>query len=146
MLGTLAKWLRICGFDTFYATSDIDDDELIEIAKNENRILITRDKTLIQQARRENLKVIKIIKTDIDEQLRLVLHNIDIDKNKVLSRCLLCNSKIDEIKKEDIQHQVPKRVFNYNEKFWFCHQCNKIYWNGTHYDKMIEKIFTIIKT
>lgn len=140
MLGTLAKWLRIYGFDTFFVNSEMDDAKLMEITKKENRILITRDRNLIQSARRENLKTIEIKKTDINEQISTVLGDIKIDKTKVLSRCILCNTEVEEIKKEDIKAKVPKRVFDNNEKFWFCKKCNKIYWKGSHYEKMFEKI------
>ncbi len=143
MLGTLAKWLRIYGFDTFFARNDVDDVELLNIAKNENRILITRDKELIQVARRENLKTIKVETTDIDEQIKAVLNNVEIDKSQVLTRCLLCNALIEEIKKNGIKDKVAERVFENNDKFWFCKKCDKIYWKGTHYDKMIEKINTL---
>ena len=140
MLGTLAKWLRIYGFDTFFAHNKIDDAKLLEIAKKENRILITRDKELIQVARRENLKTIKVETTDVDEQIKSVLNNVEIEKTQVLTRCLLCNTLIEEIKKNDIKDKVAERVFENNDKFWFCKKCDKIYWKGTHYDKMIEKI------
>jgi hypothetical protein len=118
----------------------MDDAKLMEITKKENRILITRDRNLIQSARRENLKTIEIKKTDINEQISTVLGDIKIDKTKVLSRCILCNTEVEEIKKEDIKTKVPKRVFDNNEKFWFCKKCNKIYWKGSHYEKMFEKI------
>jgi uncharacterized protein with PIN domain len=118
----------------------MDDAKLIEITKKENRILITRDRNLIQSARRENIKTIEIKTTDINEQISTVLGDIKIDKTKVLSRCILCNTEVEEIKKEDIKAKVPKRVFDNNEKFWFCKKCNKIYWKGTHYEKMFEKI------
>lgn len=140
MLGTLAKWLRIYGFDTFFVNSEMDDAKLMEITKKENRILITRDRNLIQSARRENLKTIEIKTTDINEQISTVLGDIKIDKTKVLSRCILCNTEVEEIKKEDIKAKVPKRVFDNNEKFWFCKKCNKIYWKGSHCEKMFEKI------
>ena len=86
MLGTLAKWLRIYGFDTYYPTSEIDDTKLLEITKNEERILISRDKNLIQIARRENLKTIEIKTIDIDEQISIVLDKIKLDKKSILSR------------------------------------------------------------
>jgi hypothetical protein len=140
MLGTLAKWLRIYGFDTFFVNSEMDDAKLMEITKKENRILITRDRNLIQSARRENLKTIEIKKTDINEQISTVLGDIKIDNKKVLSRCILCNTEVEEIKKGDIKTKIPKRVFDNNEKFWFCKKCNKIYWKGSHYEKMFEKI------
>jgi uncharacterized protein with PIN domain len=143
MLGTLAKWLRIYGFDTFFATNEMNDNELLEISKNENRVLVTRDKELVYEARRENIKTIELKITDIDEQINAVLSETKIDKTKILSRCILCNSKVKEIKKKDAKEKVPEKVFTNNEKFWFCKKCNKIYWKGSHYEKMFEKINTL---
>jgi uncharacterized protein with PIN domain len=140
MLGTLAKWLRIYGFDTFYANSSIKDAELIKISKDEKRILISRDKELIQIARRENIKTIGLKTIDIDEQIKGILGDLKFDKSQILSRCIICNSEIEEIFKEEIKEKVPKMVFENNEEFWFCKKCNKIYWKGSHYEKMIEKI------
>ena len=140
MLGTLAKWLRIYGFDTFYANRDINDSELLDISKKENRILITRDKNLIITARRENLKTIEINTTDLDEQISIVLGKNKPDKTKILSRCIVCNAKVEDIKKQDVEGKVPEKVFKNKDKFWFCTNCNKIYWKGSHYEKMFEKI------
>jgi len=140
MLGTLAKWLRVYGFDTFYANHEMNDNDLLKIAKEEKRVLITRDKTLAQISKRENLKTLNIQTIDIDEQLKIVLKHVEINQDKILSRCLLCNSVIEEIKKEKIRDKVPPRVFKNNEKFWYCKKCNKIYWKGTHYINMIKKI------
>ena len=140
MLGTLAKWLRIYGFDTFYANSKIDDSELIAISKRENRVLITRDKKLLQRARRENLKTIEIKTTEINEQISKAIVDGEIDHSRILSRCILCNTPVVEIKKYDIKGKVPKKVFDNNETFWLCSKCNKIYWKGSHYENMVEKI------
>lgn len=140
MLGTLAKWLRIYGYDTFYANSEMDDSKLLEISKNENRVLITRDKNLIQIAQKEKIKTIEIRTTDLDEQIKIVISNFKIDKTKILSRCILCNVEVEEIKKIDVKGKVPERIYNFNKKFWICIKCNKIYWQGSHYKKMFEKI------
>ena len=140
MLGTLAKWLRIFGFDTFYANSEIDDNKLLEISKNENRILLTRDKNLIFRARRENIQTIEINMTDINEQISYVLNNYHYKSFQVLSRCILCNTLVIEIDKNKIRDKVPPKVFENNNKFWYCKNCKKIYWKGSHYNKMMEKI------
>ncbi len=140
MLGTLAKWLRIYGFDTFYANSKITDEELIEISKIEKRVLISRDKELIQIAKRENIKTIELKTIDIDEQLISVLDDLKFDKTQILSRCIKCNSEVEEINKNEIKKKVPNKVFENNKEFWFCKNCSKIYWKGSHYEKMIEKI------
>jgi uncharacterized protein with PIN domain len=140
MLGTLAKWLRIYGFDTFYANSIISDDEIILISKKDDRCLITRDKELAFRCKRENIKIKHIKAVNLDEQINLVLHDLEIDKDKILSRCLVCNSEVIKIKKETIKDKVPIKVFQKHKKFWFCKKCNKIYWKGSHYDKMLQKI------
>ena len=145
MLGTLAKWLRLFGFDTFYANAEISDNELLDIAKKEDRIFISRDKQLIIRSRKKNLQVVKTTSTDLDEQLRQVLKNVKIDETTVLSRCSLCNTILDDIKKSDVKDKVPKRIYESNEKFWFCSKCEKTYWMGTHYDKIMLKIDEIKK-
>lgn len=140
MLGSLAKWLRLIGFDTFYANSEMQDDELIQIAKKEERIVITRDKELISKIKKQKLPSIELNITDLDEQLKIVLNYVSINQKNVLSRCSVCNTKLNEIAKKDVQDKVPERVFENNEKFWFCSKCDKIYWAGTHYDKIKNKI------
>jgi hypothetical protein len=140
MLGTLAKWLRIYGFDTFYASLSISDEELLKISKNEKRILITRDKELIYRCKREKINCIKIDSTDLDKQLSIVLNDLKIQKEKILSRCILCNSEISKISKTDIKNNIPTKVFQNHEKFWFCKKCDKIYWKGSHFENMLNKI------
>ena len=139
MLGTVAKWLRIYGFDAVYAEDDASDEELINIAKNEDRILITRDKNLTFDARRENVKVLELKTTDFDEQIKDILKDFKIDKNKFLSRCLLCNSLVEKIDKKEVEKRVPEKVFENNNEFWICKKCDKVYWRGSHFENMIQK-------
>ena len=145
MLGTLAKWLRILGFDTFYAHDTLTDGELLDIAKNEKRIIISRDKELIVRGKKKNLTTIEINTTDLDEQLQQVLKLILIDEQFVLSRCILCNTILTTREKILVQSNVPKKVFENNDEFWFCNTCNKYYWKGSHYEKIINKIDEIKK-
>jgi len=146
MLGTLATWLRLYGFDTFYANLEMDDYELLKIAEKEKRVLITRDKELIIRAKNKNIKVIESRSTDLDEQLLKVLKNVEINEKTILSRCSICNTVLKEIKRDDVRNKVPERVFLNNERFWFCSKCNKIYWKGTHYKKIQNKINEMKKT
>ena len=145
MLGTLAKWLRILGFDTFYANAEMSDEDLLGIAKGENRAIFTRDKELIIRGKKKNLNVILIETTDLDLQLKQVLKHLNIDESAVLSRCTICNTVLDTVEKNKIQGKVPSKVFENNEKFWFCSKCNKFYWIGSHHDKIINKIDKIKK-
>ena len=140
MLGSLAKWLRIYGFDTFYANSTISDDKIIKISKKENRCLITRDEELAFRCKKENIKILYFKILDLDKQIKFVLNDLVVDKEKILSRCILCNSELYDIKKDKIKDEIPIKVFQKHKKFWFCKKCNKIYWQGSHYDNMIQKI------
>jgi len=146
MLGTLAKWLRIYGFDTFYANMEMDDSYIIDMCKKDERVLITRDKELIIRARKENLKTIGIKSIDINEQIKIIISKIEIDSKKLLSRCILCNSLVEDIKKSEVKEKVPERVYRNNDKFWYCKNCDKIYWKGSHFENMIEKINQIKKS
>lgn len=140
MLGTLAKWLRLYGFDTYFTNGNMKDDELLHIAKKENRIIITRDKELILRGKYKNLKVIEISSTDLNVQIRNVLHGKSINNNTILSRCSICNTILKEIKKNEVYNKVPAKIYENNEQFWFCYKCDKIYWIGSHYKKIINKI------
>ena len=140
MLGTLAKWIRIFGIDTYYPKEDVDDSELIKISKEENRTLITRDKELVYNAKRENVKVIKIDSAVLEDQIEKVLSMVTYDPEKYLSRCLVCNSLLSDVDRDKIKTKIPKYVFENNKKFWFCEKCKKIYWKGTHCENMLSKL------
>ena len=145
MLGSLAKWLRLLGFDTFYANAEIMDDELLDIARRDHRILITRDKELIQRAKKKNVEVIEITSIDLDQQLQRVLQHFQIKDSTILSRCTLCNSLLKEVEKKDVIGKIPEKVFEQHDRYWLCSTCNKIYWSGSHYQNIIEKIKSITK-
>jgi hypothetical protein len=140
MLGTLTKWLRILGFDVFNANTKLTDEELLEIAKNENRIIISRDKRLILSGKKSNLNVIEIKSTNLNQQLKQVLEHLHINEKEILSRCTICNTKLESIQKREVEGKVPERVFENKNDFWFCQKCNKLYWMGTHYENMLHRI------
>jgi len=145
MLGTLAKWLRICGFDTFYEHENMTDDELLKQAELENRLIISRDKELIFRGKRRNLSVLELHTTDIDEQLQQVLKKIKIEKKNILTRCTLCNSILQPIDKKEIKGKVLQNIFESNQQFWYCISCQRYYWMGTHCQHMLKKIKHLIK-
>jgi len=140
MLGTLAKWLRIYGFDTFYVKREMDDSEILKISKKENRVLITKDKELIYNARREQIRVIELQEVNLDNQIKNILENVKFQKTSVLTRCLICNGLLSKIDKKDVKNKAPPKVFENHKDFLFCNTCKKVYWKGTHYKKMLEKI------
>ena len=133
MFGTLAKWLRVLGFDTAFA-KDMEDEDIITIARAEERVLITRDKDL---ARRVD-DSFYLDSHDLDEQLKLVLERYPADKDQLLTRCLLCNTLLKPVDKSEVQ-DIPQGVLERENKFWRCEKCGKFYWPATHYDNMVGK-------
>ncbi len=140
MLGTLAKWLRILGYDVYFANNLEDDEDILRRAEEEERVIITRDKYLVMRAKRRRIKVIEIESKDLDEQLKIVTSFFPIDRDAVLSRCSICNSLLVEIDKNEVKGKVPDRVYEIHDEFWYCKNCKKIYWKGSHWNKMKEKI------
>jgi uncharacterized protein with PIN domain len=144
MLGSLAKWLRILGFDTYYPDVSFDDDAVLDIAQQQNRVLLSRDKQLIQRGKKAHLAVLEIQTTNLLEQLTCVLSKIPVDEHTILTRCTLCNSPLQSIEKTKVKRYVPQKVYNTRPEFWYCPVCQKYYWMGTHYENMMEKIDTLL--
>lgn len=134
MLGKLAKKLRVLGYDSVYS-SDKEDDEIINIAKNENRILITKDSQLAKKGIKKNVDVIEITGNDEIEQFLQINKKVNLGKCVVsgkYSRCSVCNGELESIDKIKAQEKIPPRVSEQTNEFWQCKKCQKIYWEGTH--------------
>lgn len=143
MLGKLARWLRIIGYDVVYESS-ISDDDLIAMAIHEHRVILTMDRKLTE---RESAKNSLLIKSPYyKEQLRQVIGHYSIDyKSGIFTRCLLCNRLLDSVEKEKIRDRVPPYVYSTQDEFDVCRQCSRVYWSGTHRVKMLEMLDEILK-
>ena len=145
MLGNIAKKMRLMGYDSSYF-ADIEDNELIKLAKNDKRIIISRDEELINKAQKNGLECIFLKNNEEIEQFReivgkLNLKNIQINGDK--ARCPICNSKTSPINKKNIQDKIPLKVLENNEKFWKCENCEQVFWEGTHIknlQKFVEEL------
>jgi uncharacterized protein with PIN domain len=144
MLGKLVRWLRILGFDTIYPSFE-DNLSLILTARQESRILLTRDANLIK---RRNICDFLFIESDHwEEQLLGIIKGLKlkIDFNsKIFSRCSLCNCPTKNIDKKEVKNYVPTYVFSTQNKFVYCPFCKKYYWRGTHWQRMTVKIKKLI--
>jgi len=136
MLGSLAKWLRILGYDTLYFP-DMEDRELARLAMAQGRILLTRDQEL---ARRKGFKSILIKSEKLQEQITQVLQELNLRENNPFSRCPVCNTPLQPVGKEQVRDRVPPYVFETQEKFSICPGCQRVYWRGTHWQRMNEMI------
>ncbi len=140
-LGRLSKWLRILGFDTVYYNQDKPSSLIIQALRDE-RIILTRNQRL-PQAR--GLKIVLIKNEKIKKQVAEILQTLKIvlEPEMMFSRCILCNTELVYITKDEVKDKVPEYVFNTQEDFLTCPQCNRIYWQGTHWGnvrKTLEEI------
>lgn len=143
MLGTLARWLRILGYDTRYENR-IEHDELIRQCVQEDRVALTRDTRL---AKRKPLKNCLFIEGNtLGEQLAEVIGftKDSISLDLILSRCLECNTLVQKVKKQTIKAGVPPYVYQTQEEFGYCPDCHRIYWSGTHKEHILEHLKNLI--
>jgi len=141
-LGKLAKYLRIMGYDTLYFPS-IEDDKLIVIANEENRIILTRDRELSQ---RKNAPVFFLEPIDTKAQLKTLIDHYQLKEYPTpFSRCIVCNSPLEVIDKENIIHKLPEKVQKHFDYFEYCSVCDRIYWQGDHYRHMMEFLEQVLK-
>ena len=134
MLGRLAKWLRAAGHDTVYEPP-FDDLSLVERARREGRVLLTRDQEL---ARRRGLRALWIEDLDLGGQLQQVLSLFPAPGG--VSRCLVCNVLLEEVPLAAVQDFVPPYVRQHQEHFWLCPSCRRVYWRGSHWQHMQERL------
>ncbi len=140
MLGNLAKKLRILGYDSKYFSS-IEDDKLILIAKNEKRIILTKDEQLTKNAEKNNIVFVLIRGSDESEQIMQINAKIKLDRFVVdtnSSRCIVCNGSLQPVEKYRIIGKIPEGILEREKTFWMCDSCKKIYWEGTHFEKLQE--------
>jgi uncharacterized protein len=137
MVGKLARWLRVLGFDVLYSNK-YDDDEVIRIADAEGRIILTRDTGLA--ARTRNSRCLLIESVDYRDQIRQVLRSFDLKEFKVFSRCLECNAALEDVDKESVFDKVAPYVYLTQDRFARCPSCDRVYWHGTHAEEMLKRI------
>jgi len=137
MLGKLTRWLRMLGFDVKYSNT-LDDAQLIAVAKKEDRILLTRDMELYQQATAKGCEAFYTEGKNEAERLAQLAErfNIKLDIEMAKSRCPKCNAQIEPIAKEKVKEKVEKNTFTHYEEFWKCPECEQIYWQGAHWIKI----------
>ncbi len=141
MLGKLARWLRLLGHDVTYSTK-LNDFELINIAKKEKRVILTRDLRLYKNALSRDLEAFYIEGRTKAEKLANLGNrfNISLDVNMENSRCPRCNAQIIMAPKEKIKDKVQKNTFSHYDEFWKCLYCGKVYWQGAHWKGILETL------
>ncbi len=135
MLGRLARWLRILGFDVLYL-NPVDDKELIRLSRRDKRILLTRDTRLVQ---RRNLgEHLLIRENDPMAQLASVIGVYPPAPERILTRCIRCNVLLTASEKRDVRDEVPEHIYHTVSRFARCRQCDRVYWEGSHCQHMVK--------
>lgn len=134
MLGSLARWLRMMGYDTVY-DKRLDDPELAKLARTESRFILTRDRELSKEP-----GAFYVEEDDLDSQLKAVATKFGLrfDEDKI--RCSVCNGELKDLPKSDAAGSVPEGALQSNDKFWKCSQCGKVFWKGTHWNGIMERL------
>lgn len=133
MLGRLARWLRLAGYDTWY-DSKAPDDELARLARLTGRVLLTRDREL---TRRRGLRSFLVEPDEVQEQLLTVVEAFPPPRGETAcARCARCNALLAEVDKCEVEGLVPTYVWVNHERFRRCPGCGRVYWAGTHWGEI----------
>lgn len=136
MLGRLAKWMRLLGFDTSYYRNT-NGKTIIYHSRKEGRTILTRSKVLIEK----HDDAILVESENLIEQLKQIAKSLKI--KSPFSRCPVCNTETEKVAKDAVKDEVPAYVFEVHDDFKKCPGCGRVYWQGTHY-KEIEKVINEI--
>ncbi len=137
-VGKLAKWLRILGYDTLFV-NPIDDDELVEIALREGRVVLTKDTHIAERhvVMSGQVRVIVVQGDLVEEQIRFLADHLGLrDSVELLTRCIECNALLEPVERSRVEGRVPPYVWKTQERYVTCPRCGKIYWAGTHWHRM----------
>jgi hypothetical protein len=134
MLGRLAKWLRILGYDTLYDPAWADP-HLVRLARAEERLLLTRDREL---ARRRGVRVLFVESEALPEQLAQLRQACGVTAAAPFTRCPRCNALLQPVAKEQLWDEVHSYTYATQDEFRRCPQCQRPYWRGSHHAKMEE--------
>ena len=134
MLGSLAKWLRLLGYDTA-SPGPLSDVELGAMAQHEGRSLLTRDRELARRVR----GAYRIMSDDLEEQLLDVARTFSLELEESMTRCSVCNAELEAVPKSKAKGQVPDGVYSRQRAFWRCASCGRFYWQGSHWDDVMAR-------
>jgi uncharacterized protein with PIN domain/sulfur carrier protein ThiS len=137
-LGRLARYLRFLGHDTLYRNA-WSDGELVALARAEHRIVLTRDRALLM--RREVTHGCFVRAIEPLTQLRELAARLDLDvRGPRASRCLLCNLPLRSVAKAQVDARLEPGTRARHENFWMCDGCDRVYWRGSHWQRLLDSV------
>ncbi len=138
-VGRLARWLRALGYDAAYHTH-VEDAELVRQAAAEERVLLTRDRDLTKRRviKTGLVRAILIRDDEVTKQLRQVFAELGLGLQGALTRCLECNAELEPRIAATVAERVPPYVRQTQTSYSECPVCGRVYWAGTHWQRMRE--------
>ena len=137
-LGKLARLLRMLGFDAAYR-SDYTDSQIVGISVGERRIVLTRDRGILKTNAVTHGYWVR--SSNPKEQLEEVLRRFDLASRVMpFDRCMVCNARLHRVEREAVLERLPRRTAERCEEFYRCEGCGKLYWKGSHYERMKKSI------
>lgn len=134
MLGRLARWLRVLGYDTWY-DDRVADPVLVELAQAEERVLLTRDRHLLRELR--PLRSLEVRDDDPLRQLHDVVRALELSPPaELFTRCMLCNAMLLELPSVEAAPLLPPGVCERPGPVRRCPSCARLYWDGSHVRRM----------
>jgi len=134
MLGRLAKWLRVLGYDTLYYRGT-EAEPLLSIARREERVLLTRNTRISTEE--EAPDVLLISDDHWDAQLRQVVERFNLaEPRRAFTRCVNCNTALWPLSREQAKERVPEHIYHVHLTFRVCPLCQRVYWQGSHQKRM----------
>jgi len=143
-LGKLVKRLRLLGFDCLYR-NDYDDAEIADIAADEQRIVLTRDRRLLFAKRISYGYWVRAV--HVQTQVEEVLQHFDLHQAiQPFKRCLVCNGMLLPVAKADVLERLEPKTRLYYEHFYRCADCRRIYWEGSHIEDMRQRYAAFLRS
>jgi uncharacterized protein with PIN domain len=133
-LGKLSSLMRMLGIDTLYSNS-YTDEEIVAISLDQGRAVLSKDRGLLHHealTRRYHVR-----EKNPRLQLREVVDRFDLRESVApFTRCMRCNTLLEKVPREEILERLPPRVRENHTEFWQCATCTRVFWQGTHYERM----------
>lgn len=141
-LGGLAHLLRMTGFDTLY-DNHFSDGEIESVAASQRRIVLTRDRDLLKRRGVTHGCYVRAVRSEL--QLREVFDRLDLARSaRPFTRCLSCNTLLRTIDKAQVAARLPPRVLQRHERFAVCDGCARVFWEGTHWQRMRRLVDSLL--
>jgi uncharacterized protein with PIN domain len=139
-LGGLARWLRAAGYEAAWQP-DIADDELLQQARAIQATVLTTDAMLMERRvlRDRIIPAFWLPPTlSIAEQLALVFREFGLTLRG--PRCMSCGGELGRASKEALRERIPPRTYRWLDEFFVCRRCDKLFWHGTHWQKIVKEL------